>query len=608
MGMSNFGANTNPPGNPGNGAGIPGIQITPPGLSADDPLDLVIDYNAKYAAEQPILFRDAVTQQLMGILIGKNKPNAILVGPAGTGKTKIVEDLARRIETKDPVLPAALANCRIYELPLSNLMAGTSFRGQLEEKINLLLEFLSDPKNDAILFIDEIHQLTESANESYQKIAQILKPALARGDIRCIGATTTQEAKTLNKDPAFNRRFSRVLVDELTADQTVQILTNVKPAFIQHYKNKILIDDALMSTVVKLADEYRPAGSHRPDNALTLLDRTAGNAIVANNQLIQQLTAQNNQALLQAVQAQPFIPITEKQLRTTAKQLMTGNALKQELSGTDELRSALTPIQGQDDILDVIVRKIFQSTLELFPKKTPMALMFAGGSGVGKTEVTKIIAKHLTNTRPIILNMTEYISPASVNRLIGSPDGYVGSDSKQELPFDCLETNPYQIILLDEFEKAHPSVQRLFMNILSEGVLKTSRGIEIDFSRAIIIATTNAGHTEKKKHLGFGSDETKTESRSETVDSLSKWFDMALLNRFSEILTFHPISKDVYKNILAEKYRKEVARIKETKPRIPVLDQIPDDKLNELTDETYLEEFGARPAERCVQDYILSQL
>lgn len=592
--------------NNGGGGGLPGGTSTGmPTLPSSnfDPLDLLIPYNQKFQTAGTILFRDQVIQQTLAVLIGKNKPNALLVGMAGVGKTKIVEDIAYRIANNDPLIPDKLKNTNIYELPLSNIVSGSSYVGQVEEKIKAVIEFIENPKNKAILFIDEIHQLCGGQSSStYKTIAQILKPAMARGTMRIIGATTTEEANDLTADPAFNRRFSKIIVDELSKTQTIEVLKQAATGFFTHYSNKITLQDGIYETVVNMAEDYKPAGSHRPDNALTLLDRTIGDAVV--NQKIQLINAANDPAILAALKAIPNIIITEKQVKATAVAIATGNN-KPETLDVSKLENALAYIKGQDSILETLIKCLREFELNLFPKTTPMTMLFIGPSGVGKTEVTKIIAKELTGTMPIILNMTEYNSPASINRIIGAPAGYVGYSDHTELPFDALLSNPYQIILLDEFEKCDNAVKTLFMQAFDEGYIKTSKGAVIDFSKSIIIATTNAGHNKPKKSLGFCNTETVTDT---SIEDLSKWFDTALLNRFNKRITFHAIDKETYRTIMAERYETEVHRIKAGRRRINLPDNMPDDDLTTLVEKTYVPDFGARPIAVAVKEYIMEQV
>ena len=561
----------------------------------------LIDYNEKYKQAGPTLFRDSLVRQTMSVLISKDKPNAILVGPAGTGKTKIVEDIAYRIANNDALVPDQLKGFTIYELPLSNIVAGSGIVGEIERKLKCVINFLSDKKNKTILFIDEIHMLMGDS-QVYNKIAQIMKPALARGDIRVIGATTTQEYKDLMDDPAFNRRFSKLIVDELTREQTVEILSQYWGKLVQHYGNKITINPDLFQSVVHIADQYSQAGSHRPDNALTLLDRACGEAIVTRN--AQEVAAKDDPALMQAFAAMPQIPITDKQVRATAIKLMTGQAKREKLD-FDLLDERFAEIKGQNEAIEIITKRLKSRDKGLFPSKKPTTMLFAGASGVGKTAVSKIVAEVLTGVKPIMLNMTEYNDPASINRIIGSPAGYVGSDSKSELPFDILESNPYQVILLDEIEKCDKSVQRLFMSAFEEGYIKTSRGSTVDFSKAIIFATTNASHTTGAKNSSMGFIDQPT-TKADTTGALSHWFDVEFLNRFEEIITFNDLDKDTYRNIVAAKYEAEAKRINDENRRINLPETLTETELDELVEESYVPAFGARPAEKIVRKHIES--
>lgn len=605
MGLNNFTGSTGSGGNTGGSTGTPPIPSAPSaaGLFGKqiDVNDYLINYNIKYKNAGPTLFRENIVEQTLSVLDGKYKPNALLIGAAGVGKTKIVEDIAFRIANNDPIIPPRLQGATIYELPLSGLVAGAGIVGEQEERLKAIIDFASDPKNNAILFIDEIHMICDSHSTTYDKIAQQLKPALARGDMRVIGATTLQESGKFFTDPAFNRRFSRIIVDEFTRDQTIEILKNLKPTFFKHYRNKILIDDDTLVNVATIADQFTFAGSHRPDTAITLLDRACSDALMLRTRM--EIDAQNDPALLQAIRSVPLVPLTEKQIKTTAHTLMTGHAKKEDLD-LEKLKENLQVIKGQDDILDKVIEQLVSYDKNLYPKKKPLTLLFAGSSGVGKTEITKIIAESMTGVPPIILNMTEYHSSASINRIIGSPAGYAGCDSDAELPFDCLESNPYQIILLDEFEKCNISVQRLFMSAFDEGYIKTSMGKIVDFSKAIIIATTNAACITKKNVLGFSESNSTQRSKTILIEELSKHFDKELLNRFEDIFEFNSLSKDIYRDIISDIYHRDITRIKSEHKRVTLPDYMPDDDLDEIVETTYVESFGARPAGKAVRKYI----
>lgn len=614
----------NPPGNPNdpfdpNNPNFPfnmmGIVVhhgggntpTPTANKDDQMIEIVINYNEKFKNEPKVLFRDEIIEQLLSILIGKNKPNALMVGMAGTGKTAIVETLAGMLENNDPLIPDQLKGYTVFELPISNIVAGKSLVGELEKSLNAIIAWMEDPDNKAILFLDEIHQLLNGSN-IYATISQILKPALARGNLHVIGATTLQEANNLSKDPALARRFSRVLVDELTRPQTIEILHNIKPGFLMHYKT-ISIQDDLLEQVAILADQYRPTGSHRPDNAITLLDRSIGDAIIKRKIQMANLQKQVDNdpndvaaaAALQAMQSMPVVNITATQVTKTAIALATGNSKKDVVDMT-HAKDAFIRIKGQDTAVTETLKMMQRRETNLFPSKRPITMLFIGPSGVGKTEISKIIAQELTGQPPIILNMTEYSSDATINRIIGSPPGYVGSDSNAEMPFDKLESNPYSIILLDEFEKAHPAVQRLFYTVFDEGTLTDNHGKVIDFSKSIIIATTNAGYQEIKNNLGFGVKANTDDNAS--VKDLSRWFDPALLNRFMHRIQFNPISKEVYRQILQDTYKRESDRINKENRKLHLDPDLPNDKLDELTDKSYNQAFGARPAFQTVKEYI----
>lgn len=575
----------------------------------------LLDYNMKFCNAGELLFRDEIVKQTLAALIGKNKPNALLIGSAGVGKTKIVENIAYRLASGSKLIPDVIKGYTVYELQISAIVSGSGLVGQLEEKLKSIINFAEDENCKAILFIDEIH-LIVSDNQIYNKIAEILKPALARGKMKVIGATTLQESQKLLDNPAFNRRFSRIIVDELTREQTLEILKQSKKSFYAHYGEEIDIKDNILKEVVAIADEFHAAGNHRPDTALTLLDRTIASAIIERRAVEELLENKNSKkkAEKQKIsskkqsleelrkQKEGKIIITESLLKDTAIRLATGNSKKKNIDFKD-LDKNLSVIQGQDDVIEKIVQKLKRDQMNLFPRVKPTTMLFAGSSGVGKTEVTKIIAKELTGVDPIIINMTEYHSSASINRMIGSPAGYAGSESNAELPFDCLESNPYQVILLDEFEKCDKAVQRLFMSAFDEGYIKTNKGKVVDFSKCLIIATTNAAHNEQKNQLGFGQSLSKVSLQDE-MKQLSKWFDAELLNRFEMILTFNDLSKEIYRDIICEKYQREVTRILTDNKKIDLPKKMPKEDLEQLVDESYVPIFGVRPAEKVVRKYI----
>lgn len=611
MGLSNF-TNDDDDQN-GNGPGGPGGPALPPlppmgnvNGAMNDVTEMLINYNERFEKADPALFRDALIQQTISVLIGKNKPNPLLVGPAGVGKTRITEEIARAIATKSPLIPKQLRKATIYELPLSNLVAGAGILGQLEERLAMLVDFATEPKNRAILFIDEIHLLQDKNDSTYKKISQILKPALARGDMRLIGATTMNEAKSFDNDPAFQRRFTRLVVDELTREQTVQVLFSARQSYEAHYKHQVTIADDVLTKLAVIADENSRATSHRPDNALTLLDRAMADEVVSHSTKIAKADEAGNQLVVKALTGLT-LHLDEGKLRNIAVRLMTGLASKEPF---DELRvrEQLTRIKGQDDIVDDLIDALRRDDLGAFPRTRPMAWMFAGPSGVGKTEAAKIIAQELTNQPPIMLNMGEYNTQWDASKLTGSGPGYVGSESDRELPFDTLESNPYRVILLDEIEKAHPVIHRLFLTALDEGWMRMANGKVIDFSKSIIIATTNAAREAMNRNpVGFqASAEPSRMSRQELTKALQAHFDAEFLGRFTKLVAFAALSLETYEEILVTAYERERERIAESDPRTAALipQPIDPDKLARLVNETYLVDQGARPAGQAARQLI----
>ncbi|MFE4335418.1 AAA family ATPase [Streptomyces sp. NPDC056831] len=617
MGLSNFtpgGSDDDKSNGGGRPPRFPPMGPPSSGGSADDVKELLVDYNEKFKNADPTMFRDTLIEQVLSVVISKTKPNALLVGSAGVGKTKIVEDIARRIALGDTLIPDQFKDHTIYELPITNIIAGTGIVGSLEEKVKAIVEFASNPKNKAILFMDEIHQITGGSgshgDSTGRKISQILKPALARGDMSVIGATTSTESRAFDEDPAFARRFTRLIVDELSMEQTLAVMTTVRPGLMAHYRHQIGVSDDVLAETVKIAEEKSRAGQHRPDNAITLLDRAMADRVLEQKKLIVQAENAGNTALAQTLRSIPQVPLTSTRVLDVAKRLMTGNAQRKDLD-VAALRATLTSrLQGQDDVLEKLTDRLACEELDLFPTKTPMTWMFAGASGVGKTETAKIIAEQMTGTEPIILNMTEYHSEWSTSKIIGSPPGYVGSDSNQELPFDTLESNPHRLILLDEFEKADKAVQRLFLSAFDEGYIRNAHGKMLDFSKALVICTTNAAREALSgSRIGFGSGP-KAISRQSLIKALAHFFDAELLGRFSLVVGFSPIDEPTYRQIMAADYDRQRERIVEAKPRLAqaLPAQMPDDELCAIAEATYVDSQGARQARKAVRCWIEDHL
>lgn len=604
--------NGNPPsGNIPNGNHNFGSRYQPnpnPGPTVPDSL---LNFNDRYKNKSNCKFREDVIDQTLSVLIGQEKPNPLLIGEAGVGKTKIAEELAHRLANNHVTIPDLIKGSVIFGFQPSNLVAGTGIRGQLEEKVKELLEFASDKKNKAILFIDEIHMLF-SGDPSYEQISQILKPALSRGDIKVIGATTMSEAQKLYKDPAFERRMQSVIVNELTEDQSLEILELIAPTTSSRY-NTIPLTTDLLRFMVDMSQKYSNGKSHQPDASVTLLDRVCAQLHVKRKRDIENAKDPNtgNPQLLQILQTTPIV-VNETNIEGIAVSLLRGHASNPTVDYDEATTEIKETVLGQDEQIDFVMSKIKGRSLGLFETTKPLAFLWAGNSGTGKTELAKQLAKRIVDTELIIINMNELSESHHTARLIGAPAGYVGYDSMQELPLDPLKTNPYRVILLDEFEKAHREVRRLFMSALDEGYMKTARGERIRFDKAIIIATTNEGFSNKKEPVvGFGQQIVKESNLNATLDRFGDTFEPEILNRFqNNIVGFNDITKEVYATILQNVYKKRLEYIATKKPkyRKRFADELDETTLQTLVDQSYVKKFNARPSQATIDNYIESQI
>lgn len=564
--------------------------------------NLLIDYSAKaeHHEIEKVLFRDNITRRLLVDLCSKRHPNVLLIGDAGTGKTAIVEDLAVRLFEKDPIVCGMLdPKTRIYELPLNSLVAGSSLVGTTEAKLQEVIDFIENPQNHAILFVDEIHQLT--TNHALQSVSEILKPALARGAMHVIGCTTTQERKLWDQNPALNRRFSTLIVDELNDRQTLTVLKQTLTAF-QDPSSPVTITNDDLTHIISTANRYaRSLNMHRPDSAITILDQSLQLAKLQTLQL--QQTGMTN-----------ITPtVTDKIIETVGHQLVNTDQTDIDFTTVDKLKDRLSQnLIGQNYAKQLTVQAIQSLALNLTAQNRPHSFLYAGPSGTGKTEMAKQLAASVFGGSDhfIYLNMTEYASNASLTRLIGSSRGYIGSDSIQPLPLDGLKSNPFQLVLLDEFEKAAPDVQRIFMQALDEGQIQYSDGSVVDFSHAIVIATTNAGSQQlSAPKIGFN--HPQSISSQSLNHLLTDNFPPELLNRFEYVVNFDPITYDEYRQILLLKYQQLQQAVARHRPEITITPQHPTISspfIKKLADQTYDPIKNARPAERTVRHYVETKL
>ena len=577
-----------------------------PSAPDETPEELInLTQKARDGKLQKALFRDNETLALIKTLSRKKKSNALLQGDAGVGKTQLVENLAIMMANKEPLVIDMIGEYEIYELPLSNLVAGKGIVGQLEQAVKEIIEFLENQQ--AIVFIDEIHMLFDNRDtQTYSKIAQLLKPALAR-NLKTIGATTTSEGTNILKDPAINRRFSTINVPELSIEQTRQILKMLMPDYEKHHN--VVVPDSnkaeIIEAIITQSELYKKPNNHRPDTAITLMDTAFAETRMRFNQL------QTPQGMTAPAHVVTTTDIKKSAISQFQLVEVTPNVIQNLKTQLD------TNIIGQSTIKQTIVDTFARQSLGLVRQKRPNVFLFAGPTGTGKTQIAREIAKSLfgTDESLIYINMNEYSSHGDLNAIVGSPAGFVGSDDNTELPLQPLNNNPFSIVLLDEFEKAHPDVQQFFMQAFDYGKIKLKRrNEEIDTSRAVFILTTNAGAQDfNKKTIGFGA--TQTLSATETSTILEQNFKPELLNRMTHKLVFESISKDDYTKILAVKYNKIVAEASELHPEY-VLSPMnldinnPDDiaLLKPIADLSYNPNENGRPAEKTIQQYIESKL
>lgn len=468
---------------------------TPPGLppaatpaqaaAAAGPEAMLVDYNKRFVSASPAKYRDKEVFQVISQLMMAQKSCSLLVGAPGVGKTKIAEEVARLIATGSPYA-SALAGYTVYELPLSNLMAGTQFRGQLEERVKELVEWLE--KEKVILFIDEIHQLM-NGHSGYEGVSQALKPAMARGRIKMIGATTLQESKTLLEDPAFNRRFNRVQVCELTIEQTRDIIETVYlPKMSSHYSCGFA--NGIAEKVVQAAERSKTINSHRPDNAITLLDQVCAGTVLQRNFNIATCT---DPALRQHMQGAAVIVNAQHVENWGKDQTFTMpadfDAVKEKIffrdGAVDRMYKALSDYVAFDAI---------------FPSGKPFRLTVKGQPKSGRTTLLESCAA-LIDESPVYLDLADYSDAPSLNRIIGSPMGYVGSDSKQEMPFDQIESSPRKIIILDNLDKCHPVIHDFFESAMGTGLIKYADNRVIDISKCIVLCSEELKG--RSRRIGF---------------------------------------------------------------------------------------------------------
>lgn len=583
---------------------------------------------AKAGLIDPVIGRDEEIKRVIEILNRRNKNNPVLIGEPGVGKTDIAEGLALKIT--EGQVPEKLQNKEVYLLDVASLVANTGIRGQFEERMKQLIAELQQRKN-VILFIDEIHLLVGAGSaEGSMDAGNILKPALARGELQVIGATTLKEYRQIEKDSALERRFQPVHVLEPSLDAAVKILKGIQEKYENFHEVKYS-DDAI-NACVHLSHRY-VQDRFLPDKAIDLLDE-AGSKM---NLTSDYKSTEQIEARLKEIAKEKDVALKAENYETAAKlrdeeaklekEINTAAASERpvvEVAQIQEIIEQKTGIPvgklqedeqikmkhleeninqkviGQADAVKKVAKAIRRSRAGLKSKNRPIgSFLFVGPTGVGKTELTKTLAEVLFGSKDamIRLDMSEYMEKHSVSKLIGSPPGYVGHDEAGQLT-EKIRRNPYSIILLDEIEKAHPDVQHMFLQIMEDGRLTDSQGRTVSFKDAVIIMTSNAGVGHKAIHVGFG----KSDSQEETslIDSLGSFFKPEFLNRFDSIIEFKALEKEHLLAIVDLMLTELQDALKEQQIELTVTEEAK----NKLSQLGFNPIFGARPLRRVIQEQL----
>ncbi|MGN1135431.1 MAG: AAA family ATPase [Oscillospiraceae bacterium] len=581
-----------------------------------------------------IVGRENEIARTIQILSRRQKNNPCLIGEPGVGKTAIAEGIAQKIA--EGAVPFNLKDKKVYLLDLTALIAGTQFRGQFESRMKALIDEIKNAGN-IILFVDEIHNLvgTGGDNEGSMNAANILKPALSRGEVQVIGATTFKEyRKYIEKDSALERRFQPVTVNEPSVNETEQVLFGIRQYYENHHKVKIT--DELLRMCAVLSERYIN-DRFLPDKAIDLLDEACACRSIRSTELsqldsIQKLLDKEEENVAEieeaaepdfeklanakaeilklqkdledAQAAAEKVYVTEEDLSKVIE-LWTGipasKVVESEYKKLENLESKLREkIIGQDEAVSLVCKAIKRTRVQLSKRRRPASFIFVGPTGVGKTELVKVLASELFDgTDPLIrLDMTEYMEKYSVSRLIGSPPGYVGYDEAGQLT-EKVRRKPYSVVLFDEIEKAHPDVMNILLQILDEGRVTDSQGRTVNFENTIIVMTSNAGSTDKSTGIGFNKTEADV-SKEKSMKALSDFLRPEFLSRIDEIVTFAPLTKENYESIAALM----LDEMKEPLSEKGITLKYGQKALSAIAEKAFGQKFGARDIRKVIREEI----
>ena len=595
----------------------------------------------------PVIGRETEVERIMQILSRRQKNNPVLLGEPGVGKTAIVEGLASRITRGE--VPELLKNKQIYTLDLAALVAGSKYRGEFEERLKKVMKEITQ-RGDIVLFIDELHNLVGAgAAEGAIDAASILKPALARGELQTIGATTLDEyRKYLERDSALERRFQQIKVDEPSIGDTVKILEGLRERYEDHHKVQIT-DDAL-EAAAELADRYI-SDRFLPDKAIDLIDEAASRMRIRSmsqppvyRDLEEEIeeTRRNKEA---AIEAQEFekaanLRDSERQLTNRKRELEdqwdSGEASERPAVGEEEIADIVSMwtgipvfklteaetkklirmeeelhkrVIGQEVAIEAVSKAIRRSRAGIKdPKRPAGSFIFLGPSGVGKTELARTLAEFLFGDEDAMvrIDMSEYMEKHAVSRLVGSPPGYVGYDEGGQLT-EAVRRKPYSVLLLDEIEKAHPDVFNILLQILEDGRLTDAQGRTVDFRNALVIMTSNIGAKDIAKNVSFGFSVSEDEigasykdMKDRIMGDLKKVFRPEFLNRIDEVIVFHKLSREEVREIIDLLITRVRAQVAEHDLQLELTEKAKD----LIAEKGWDPAMGARPLRRAIQRYI----
>lgn len=558
---------------------------------------------AKIGKVEPIVGRKDEIRRVLQTLTKKMKNNPIIIGEAGVGKTAVIYGLAERIASGR--VPDPIKDKRIIEVGMSSIIAGTKHRGEFEEKMEKIIKELMD-NPDVILFIDEIHTIMGAGDSrSGVNAGNILKPHLARGDITIIGATTTDEyRKTIEKDPALERRFQPVFVEEPSEEETIEILKGLKEKYEKHHG--VTFTPKAITQAVKMSVRYIP-DRNLPDKAIDLIDEAAAKSTM-------KFVSMGDEEAMEKVREEKnaINEVTEEEIAEVVS-LWTGipaNTLTQDeterlLHMEDALRMRVV---GQDEVVSVIAQTVRMSRMGLSsPHKPSGVFLFLGPTGVGKTEMAKALAEFLFNSEKelIRLDMSEYMEKHATSRMIGSPPGYVGHEEEGQLTKQ-VRTKPYSVVLLDEIEKAHPEVFDLFLQVFDDGRLTDSKGRTVNFTNTILILTSNIGTASismagEKTALNTSDPAT----REIIMTELRQHFRPEFLNRIDEILIFNSLNEEALKNIVGINLNQLIDQLYDQRE---IRLEVDEEAYAFLLKEGYDPAYGARPMKRAIQNHLAKPL